>query len=382
MPDKPKRLLRGRGTEVSSLTQDNPAQPGAQVVGRKSTERINQKNDFTALLSSIAEGHRHSASLGSRDGQPTGLTSFGYTSNGRYHDHKMRFDDNEDVELFEMNEYDGNGNLIPDLHKHFIPREEAISYLTSGFIKKNKNLSSSDARSKAEALLEEIVGDSSNVTKANTTEGNNKMTPEEIKKMEEENTFLKAEKEKLPLMNDDVTKHYDSLSDEDKKEFIKLSPDQMEKKLDGFMSKFSNMFKKSDKEDPVLEAVKELTTTVKSVVDRMDNLEKQGISAKSKETGLPEWMIKAAEAEGPEALELLKSNETLKEQFKAEARKSKSKGGDEVEVIEVAKGDHEAAYKELTKMAQSKMKKDKSLSFADAYDEAKADRPDLAEAVV
>ena len=168
-----------------------------------------------------------------------------------------------------------------------------------------------------------------------------------------------------------------------KKEFIQLTPEQMVAKTEGTFDKFKKFFSKSDTQDSELvSVVKELTETVKGFGDRLDKFENQGIEKEAKDTGIPAYMLKAAEAEGPEAVAALKSNEALKAHFKEEARKAVAKGGDEVEVIEVAKGDHQAAYNELTKMAQAKMKKDKSLSFADAYDEAKLDRPDLAEAVV
>ena len=213
----PKRLVRGRGIEISGLTRNNPAQPGANVVGMKSEDKpLHQKNDFTALLSSATDGHRHTMSLDIYRSNPDGLTSYEFTSQGRYHDHKLRFDDNGDIQFYETNEN------VPDLHTHTVPIEEAISYVTAKLVRKTKSLSSSDARSKAKALLEEIVASSSIVSSGNSTKGNNKMTPEEIANLQEKAAqadFLQAEKEKLPLMSEDVAKHYDSLA-EDKKERI------------------------------------------------------------------------------------------------------------------------------------------------------------------
>ena len=157
-----KRIYRVRSREISGLTQNNPAQPGAGVRGRKSDSK-NQKNDFETLVSSITDGHSHSTTLDIISARPVGYTSFEETSGGRLHDHSLRFDDNGDIEFYERNQN------VSNPHIHTLPYQDALSYVTSGLVRINKSLSSSDAIDRAKALLEQIVVGSNNVSNDNTT---------------------------------------------------------------------------------------------------------------------------------------------------------------------------------------------------------------------
>ena len=376
MPDEPRRLRRGRGIEISGLTRNNPAQPGANVVGMKSKDKpLHRKNDFTALLSSATDGHRHTMSLDISGGNPNGLTSFEFTSSNRLHDHKLRFNEAGDIEFFETNEN------VEDLHTHIVPIEDAISYVTAKLVRKNKSLSSSDARASAKALLDEIVAESSNVSMGNNNKKESEMTDEQKKALEAENASLK----KQLSFNAETKKYFDSLTEEKQKEFLAKSDEDIKKEIEKAKSNplmsidlngkdaISQELNKSDDEIPDwAKAIKEENAALKAQMEEKEN------DIKAKELGISTQLYKAINSIEDEDIRN-KELEAIKNKTanKSLARTTISSSDGTEKTFAVDKNDKMGAHEQLENIGKDIMKSDPSLTQAQAYMKAAHSNPEL-----